>query len=151
MDGDVLLVEGHLEELLVGELQRLVDHAGHGQLPVGSAQSRREELRVDPIEIVIRHHERRDARHVQAGARRQRGDGLDGRWRRFHRRCFPSPDLQQGPTDGAAGQGRDTERQRVTDETSARPVRHLRSRGLALFVGCRNPQEARQNPPGDAQ
>ena len=61
LDGDVLLVERHRQQLGVREGEWVVDHTGDRQVPARGIEPGRQQLRVDPVEVRIGDHERRDA------------------------------------------------------------------------------------------
>ena len=152
LDGDVLLMQRHRQQLRVGDGDRMVDHAGDSQLPAGGVESRGQQLRVDPVEVGVLYDERSDARHVQAGAGRQRRSRLDRCWGLLDSCRFARSNLEEHATDGAAGEGGHPEGQRVANEPAARPVGHLgRSAGPTLLEVGGEAKEARKDPPGQAE
>ena len=70
-DRHVLLVERHREELVVGEREGMTDHPGDVQLPGGRVNTWDEQRGVDPVEVRVRHDQRREARGAERLVGRQ--------------------------------------------------------------------------------
>ena len=70
--GDRLLDQRHRSDVVEGELDRLVDHAGDAQRGVLGAQLRHLEVDVDPVEVRGGREERRRAEFGERGARGDR-------------------------------------------------------------------------------
>ena len=120
-DRHVLLDERQLDQLLERQLDLVVDHPEHPQRPAVEADGRRDQRRVDAIELVVGHDDGRQAGNVECGV------GTDGRCRVGHRRDLGDrrrdlrrPTLEHPPPEAAADHGERAEPARPDEERTSR-------------------------------